>query len=431
MAKKRRSGFIVAAWMISLVICEALIISGFLIDAGLWNGTGGNFWGRLFSGLLLVLAGMGIGYMGTLQFLRGVSGDLARNEGKTGIGRAKGPKIVVIGGGTGLGTILRGLKEISGNISAIVTVADDGGSSGRLRRDFGILPPGDIRNCLVALADLEPTMERLMQYRFHGPSDLEGHSFGNLFLTVMTDITGDFEKAIKESSKVLAVRGQVLPATLENITLKAELIDGTVISGESKIPKAQTGIKRVYLEPEICKPVPGAVTAIKEADIIILGPGSLYTSVIPNLLVGEIADAIRQSTAMTVYICNAMTQPGETDGYSASDHVKAIMNHAGAGLIDMVVVNTEPIPDKTLERYAEEGGYPVTADLDKLRALGVTPLTAEIIINANVIRHDPRKLAMIIDDLARSHEIGAPFGKQVTKQLYRLLKGFSSAFSVH
>lgn len=340
----------------------------------------------------------------------------------------KGPKVVVIGGGTGLGTILRGLKEITSNLTAIVTVADDGGSSGRLRKEFGILPPGDIRNCLVALADLEPLMERLMQYRFNGSSNLSGHNFGNLFLAAMTDITGDFEAAIKESSKVLAVRGQVLPATLENVVLKARLSDGSIVTGETAISKSKIPIEHIAVEPGDCSPVPDAVNAIKDAEVIILGPGSLYTSIIPNLLVKDIAAAIKSSSAIKLYICNAMTQPGETDSYSAGDHVKAILAHGGEGLVDMMLVNTEPIPEEILKRYVEEGAVPVAADVEIIKDLGITPLSSRIISKSTVIRHDARKLAKIIENLAKSRRIGYPFGKFVIKQFFRFLKGFSGVF---
>ncbi len=339
--------------------------------------------------------------------------------------RNNGPKIVVIGGGTGLGTILRGLKQLTAHLTAIVAVGDDGGSSGRLRREFGILPPGDIRSCLVAMANLEPLMERLMQYRFSGDSPLAGHNFGNLFLAAMTDITGDFEAAIKESSKVLAVSGQVLPATLENVILKAELADGGFVYGESKISRSKTPIRRLYIEPENSRPVPEALNAIKEADVIIIGPGSLYTSIIPNLLVKEIADTIKKAPALKIYICNAMTQPGETDNYTASDHIKAIIDHSGEGLMDIVLVNTEPIPPETVERYKLEGGQPVLADFDKIQSLGVTPLGAKIIAKSSVIRHDAAKLTRMIYQLSRTQKIGISFGKAFTRQLFRFVKSIS------
>ncbi|HYH02424.1 MAG TPA: gluconeogenesis factor YvcK family protein, partial [Bacillota bacterium] len=342
--------------------------------------------------------------------------------------RSRGPKIVVVGGGTGLGTILRGLKEISSNLTAIVTVADDGGSSGRLRNEFGILPPGDIRNCLVAMADLEPLMERLMQYRFQGDSDLGGHNFGNLFLTALTGITGDFEAAIKESSKVLAVRGQVLPATLEHVVLQAELEDGTLVTGESQISKSQVPIHRVALQPGNVRPVAEAITAISEADIILLGPGSLFTSIIPNLLVAEITDAIKATKATKVYICNAMTQPGETDNLTASDHVRKIVQHTGPGLIDIAIVNTDPIPADVLERYAEEHAYPVVADLEKIKAMGITPIGKEIIVKAHVVRHDAGKLANLIEDLIRARKVESIFGKFIARHLLKIIEPISGLF---
>lgn len=340
----------------------------------------------------------------------------------------KGPRIVVIGGGTGLGTILRGLKLITSHLTAIVTVADDGGSSGRLRRDYGMLPPGDIRNCLVALADIEPLMERLMQYRFTGDSELAGHSFGNLFLAAMTEITGDFEVAIKEFSNILAVRGRVLPATLANVTLNAELEDGRIVCGESNVAKLKVPIRRLTLEPKNCTPVPEAIAAIKDADVIVLGPGSLYTSVIPNLLVREIAQTIRDSGALKIYICNAMTQRGETVNYSASDHLQAIIDHAGPGLIDLAIINTDPIPQEMLKRYAEEGSQPVLADLDKVRSMGITPLGAKIIVKSNFIRHDAGKLAEMILRLAQTTNIGFGLGRLIPKHLYKFFKGISGVF---
>ncbi|HBF37390.1 MAG TPA: hypothetical protein DDW50_08730, partial [Firmicutes bacterium] len=363
-----------------------------------------------------------IGLISTIHFFWAMVAWISQNDVKVREKGVRGPKIVVIGGGTGLGTILRGLKEITPNLTAIVTVADDGGSSGRLRREFGILPPGDIRNCLVAMANLEPLMERLMQYRFQGETNLAGHSFGNLFLTVMTEITGDFEAAIRESSKVLAVRGQVLPATLEDVVLKAELIDGTIITGESKISKSKQPIKRVFFDPNHIQTLPEAVNAINEADVVILGPGSLYTSIIPNLLVKDITAAIKRSKAVKIYICNAMTQPGETDHYSASDHIQAIINHAGTGLIDVAITNTEEVPPEILKRYIEEGAEAVLADLDKIGELGITPLGRKIIVKSKVIRHDATKLAHLIAGLSRTHQFGSSFGGFLNKKIYRFFK---------
>ena len=264
----------------------------------------------------------------------------------------RGPKIVAIGGGTGLSHLLRGLKDYSAKITAIVTVADDGGSSGRLRREIGVPPPGDIRNCLAALADEEKLLTELFQYRFRAGDGLVGHSFGNLFLTAMSDIAGDFEQAIAASSKVLAVRGEVLPATLSDVSLWAELADGRRIEGESSITKANGKILKIGCTPANPPALPRALEALREADFIIIGPGSLYTSVIPNLLVKEIADAIANSEVPRIYVCNIMTQPGETDGYSVADHIRAIDRACGRPLFDAVVVQGKVPSAKSLIRYS-------------------------------------------------------------------------------
>ena len=308
----------------------------------------------------------------------------------------RGPKIVAIGGGTGLSVLLTGLKEYTANIAAVVTVADDGGSSGRLRQQFDILPPGDIRNCLVALADAPELMRDLFQFRFDKNSEMAGHSFGNLFITVMTQLTGDFEKAIKETSKVLALRGQVIPSTLNNVVLVAQHNDGSTTEGENRIPKAHIPISRVSLKPGQSQATPEALKAIEEAHIIILGPGSLYTSVIPNLLIKEITDTIVASGAVKVYVCNAMTQAGETDGYSVSDHIKALINHAHPRIIDYCIVNTGEIPEYMLKRYAQENSYPVTCDTKKVQAMGYRVIEGNIILVDDVIRHDSLNLAKII-----------------------------------
>ena len=251
----------------------------------------------------------------------------------------RGPKVVVIGGGHGLSTLLRGLKEHTNNLTAIVTVADDGGSSGRLRREMGVLPPGDIRMCLVALADAEPLMTELFQYRFQKGTGLEGHSFGNLFLVAMHNITGNFEKALRESSRVLAVRGQILPSTLEDISLCAEYDDGTISQGESKLPEVRKPIRRLYLNPAKPPAYPEAIKAILEADMIVIGPGSLYTSILPNLLVEDICTAVRAANAVKVYVCNVATQRGETDGFLVADHIAAMERHVGKDVFQYVLVN--------------------------------------------------------------------------------------------
>ncbi|MFH0913286.1 MAG: YvcK family protein [Candidatus Omnitrophota bacterium] len=305
----------------------------------------------------------------------------------------RGPKIVAVGGGTGLSVLLSGLKEYTSNITAIVTVADSGGSSGRLREQFDILPPGDIRNCLVALADAPSLMRDLFQFRFEQGSELSGHSFGNLFITVMTRLTGDFEKAIKETSKVLALRGQVIPSTLENVVLVAQHKDGSITEGEDKIPKAHLAIDKVYLRPAAPLATPEAIKAIEDAEIIILGPGSLYTSIIPNLLIKEITDAIAASQAIKIYVCNVMTQPGETDGFSVSDHIKTLIKHSHPRIFDYCIINSEEISEEICKRYAREGAYPVVDDMNKMEGMGYRVVENDIIVIQDVIRHDPLKLA--------------------------------------
>ena len=310
---------------------------------------------------------------------------------------SRGPKIVVIGGGTGLSVLLTGLKQYTSNISAIVTVADDGGSSGRLRQEFDMLPPGDIRNCLVALADAPTLMRDLFQFRFDTNSQLYGHNFGNLFITVMTQLTGDFEKAIKETSKVLALRGQVIPSTLNKVVLVAQHKDGSTTVGENSIPKSQRPINKVYLDPAQSKATPDAIKAIKEAQLVVLGPGSLYTSIIPNLLIDEINQGLVESQAIKVCVCNSMTQPGETDGFSASDHVRTLVKHSHPKVLDYCVVNTGEIPQSILKRYAQQGSFPVVNDRKKIENMGYRVVEDDFgIIEAAVIRHDPIKLAKII-----------------------------------
>ncbi len=310
----------------------------------------------------------------------------------------RGPKIVVIGGGTGLSTLLRGLKTYSANITAIVTVADDGGSSGRLRQEFGVLPPGDIRNCLAALADEEKLLTELFQYRFKAGDGLTGHSFGNLFLTAMSDITGDLERAVAASSKVLAVRGQVLPATLSDVRLWAELADGRRIEGESSIPEAGGSIVKIGCIPANPPALPAAIKAINEADYIIIGPGSLYTSLIPNLLVPQIADAIAASLAPRIYVCNIMTQPGETQGYTVSDHIRAIDAACGRQLFDAVLVHKKSPSAHSLIRYAQQNSHPVFLDREAVSDLGRRIVLANILFEDDIgcVRHNPQRLARVL-----------------------------------
>jgi uncharacterized cofD-like protein len=308
----------------------------------------------------------------------------------------RGPAVTVIGGGTGLSVLLRGIKSVTSNITAIVTVADDGGSSGRIRQDLGMIPPGDLRNCLVALADTEPLMEKLFQHRFGGEGGLAGHNFGNLFIAAMTEVLGDVEQALKESSKVLAVRGRVLPASTQKVRLWARMTDGSTVEGESQIPLVNKRIDRVYLQPEETMPVESSLEAIRDADAIILGPGSLYTSILPNLLVQGVADTLRKSQAVKIYICNVMTQPGETDGYSASEHVQAILDHVGRGIIDYVVINNQNVAEELRQKYADQGAYPVTSDVDVIEAMGIKAVLADVINETNLVRHDPLKLSRTI-----------------------------------
>ncbi|MBD2020422.1 YvcK family protein [Leptolyngbya sp. FACHB-36] len=311
----------------------------------------------------------------------------------------QGPRIVVVGGGTGLSTLLRGLKEYSANITAIVTVADDGGSSGRLRREIGVLPPGDIRNCLAALADEEKLLTELFQYRFRAGDGLVGHSFGNLFLTAMSEVTGDLEQAIAASSNVLAVRGQVLPATLSDVRLWAELADGRRIEGESNITEAGGKIVRLGCIPANPPALPKALKAIQEADYIIIGPGSLYTSIIPNLLVPEITDAVAQSQASRIYVCNIMTQLGETQGYSVGDHIRAIDSACGKRLFDAVLVQKKVPSARALIRYAQEDSNPVPLDRDVIARLGRRVVLANVIDEdekTGLVRHNPQALARVL-----------------------------------
>ena len=366
----------------------------------LWSGSYDYTFTALV-GMLMVLLGFGVMLVAARFVIRSVITvllpansseklvDLIYEKRKLG----KGPAITVVGGGHGLSVLLRGIKQATTNVTAVVTVADDGGSSGRLREELGMIPPGDLRNCLVALADTEPLMEKLFQHRFEGDSQLSGHSFGNLFIAAMAQVTGDVETALKESSKVLAVKGRVLPASKEFVRLDAIMEDGSIVCGESKIPEAHKKIHRVKLFPEHVEAVQSSLDALRDAEAIVLGPGSLYTSIMPNLLVEGIGDALCRSRAVKIYICNVMTQPGEPDGYTASMHVKAILDHAGRNAVDYVIVNSTPVPEDLKKKYAEAGAYPVIVDEDVLKALGVGVIKADLITNHDAIHHDPKKLA--------------------------------------
>jgi len=312
--------------------------------------------------------------------------------------RERGPKVVAIGGGTGLSTLLRGLREHTSNISAIVTVADDGGSSGRLRRELGVLPPGDFRSCIAALADSESLTTQLFQYRFSEGKGLDGHSFGNLFIAAMAAVTGSFERALVESSRVLAVRGRILPSTLQNVTLSADLreeVEGRVnrVAGESRITESGGSIERVYLEPGDVRAYPEAIRALLEADLIVLGPGSLYTSIIPNLLVRDIAQAARASRALKIYVCNVATQHGETDHYTAADHVTAMARQVGEGMVDVVLANDRL--DVDLTAMPSGVGGIVTPSQPRSARL----VTDDLVDVEHPWRHDSRKLAQAVMDV--------------------------------
>ena len=322
---------------------------------------------------------------------------------------ARGPYITVIGGGTGLSVLLRGMKEISNNCAAVVTCADDGGSSGRLREEFGIIPPGDCRSCLIALADTEPLMEKLMQYRFHGSTELAGHNFGNLFITAMSDIVGNMEGALNATSQILKVRGRVVPSTLSPTQLTARLADGRTIVGESNISKAGGKIKTLRLTKPDTAATASAVQAIINADVIILGPGSLFTSVIANLLIDDIKNALLRSQATKIYICNVMTQPGETDNFTAYDHVRALIDYTdGINFLDYVIVNSQfDVQPELLAKYALENASPVEDDSVRLKELGIEVIPARLLSQDNLIRHNPKRLARTLIKLIYSLHTGS------------------------
>ena len=334
--------------------------------------------------------------------------------------REAGLRIVSIGGGTGLSTLLAGLKEYVGQpnqqpdsiaqLTAVVTVMDDGGSSGRLREEFGMLAPGDIRNCIAALAEDQNLLTKLLRYRFTSSGELAGHSLGNLLLTALTNLTGDFLEAIQVISEVLAIKGNIVPSTMENAQLVAELEDGRIIEGESKITGARAHIKRLWLKPEKCKPLPETLEAIYEADIITIGPGSLYTSILPNLLVDGIVEAIGESAALKLYICNIMTQPGETTGFSGEDHLRTLFTYNNNLKLDYVLVNSASISEAMREKYLADGSAPVEFQNDEIDIAGHRPriLRADLLHESDLVRHDSQKLARLILDLYRTEVLKTP-----------------------
>ena len=328
----------------------------------------------------------------------------------------RGPKITAIGGGTGLSTMLRGLKKYTKNLTAVVTVADDGGGSGVLRRDIGMPPPGDIRHCMESLANVEPIMERLLTYRFQEGS-LAGQSFGNLILAALNGVTGSFEEAVAQMSQMLAITGRILPVTSADVQLEAVFENGARVVGESKISsfkkEQDCRIAHVALLPERPAALPAALQAIREADLILMGPGSLYTSVIPNLLVEGVVEAICRSEALKIYVCNIMTQEGETEGYTAADHVDALLSHGAPGLVDLCLANSAPVRPGLVEKYREEDAAPILVDRERIRAMGLEleeyPVASE---GGDYARHDPDRLAAAVLDVYRRRAVRIFRGEQ-------------------
>jgi uncharacterized cofD-like protein len=417
-------GLKIKRWLLLAAVGLFLLVSGLTVILGvtlLASAERGVTWfilhtlGALGSPLLGGVAAAGLGVALIVLGLQRLAGSVFKVllPGNTGNPwqlfyrrqyLAKGPHIVAIGGGTGLAVLLRGLKKYTRNLTAIVTVADDGGSSGRLRQELKIPPPGDIRNCLVALADTESLMEELFSYRFRQGEGLAGHSLGNLLLAAMTDMAGDFDRAIQELARVLAVGGRVIPSTTSYVVLGAEMADGTTILGESNIPRAGKQIKRVFLQPSTCRPPAAALEAIARADAIIIGPGSLYTSVLPNLLVRDLTEALRQARAPVFYVCNIMTQPGETDGYTVADHLQAIIDHCGPGLVDVVIAHRGPISRGALRRYGEKGARPVPINGPAVARMGVELRTGWLVDETHLVRHHPERLAgLIMEEFYRHH----------------------------
>ena len=324
-------------------------------------------------------------------------------------------RIVALGGGTGLSMVLRGLKEFVASskkdkifqpisdLAAIVTVTDDGGSSGRLRREYRVLPPGDIRNCMVALSKDEHLLGKLFQYRFPAGRGLAGHSFGNLFLTALTNVTGDFPEAVRVSAQVLAIRGRIFPSTAQNVTLEAELENGKIVHGETNISRSRKSIRRVRLVPRRVRALPEVLEAIGSADLILVGPGSLYTSIIPNLLIEKVIQAVERSGATCVYIANLMTQPGETQHYSVADHIRAIYDHTGKDIFDFVVINRSRVPSSLLRRYRAQNAEPVDPSFDELDRMRLRYVTGDLLHHRGVVRHDQQRLARLLLDQFVKH----------------------------
>lgn len=330
--------------------------------------------------------------------------------------------MVALGGGTGLSSLLKGLKELPVDLTAIVTVTDDGGSSGRLRKDLQILPPGDIRNCLVALSRSESLLSKLFQYRFGDGGEIEGHSFGNLFIAAMTEVMGDFGNAVREASNILAIKGHVIPVTTDNVQLAARFADDSEIVGETSISSTGKRIKTISLIPNMPQANPEALSSIEDAHIIVLGPGSLYTSIIPNLLVPGVADKINQATAKVVYICNVMTQPGETDSFSAYDHVRAILDKTEVKRIDIVVVNSRRAAKPLMARYEAKRQYWVPPTVKKIEDLGIRVVATDLLLESDLVRHNPNLLAAIIIGLINEQKAKEGLEEEAEIQLLEMVE---------
>jgi uncharacterized cofD-like protein len=352
-------------------------------------------------------------------------------------GQARELRVVAIGGGTGLSTLLKGLKKYVvsagdshlpaafdfariSELCAVVTVTDDGGSSGRLRKEFNMLPPGDVRNCIVALSEDEALLAKVFQHRFDKGTGLEGHSFGNLFLAALTSLTGDFSEAVRLSSEILATRGHIYPATAADIELEASMDDGSRVRGETKITASKGRVQELFLVPPAPEPLPQTLDAIARADLITIGPGSLFTSLIPNLLVCGIPQAIRDSAAVKVYICNLMTQANESLGRTAADHLRALYDHAGCGFFDYALINRQPVSEELQAKYALEGASQIVVDLEAIEALGVCPVLGDYLFEDGVARHDTDQLAkdllnLVIQSLGESHSRTGEVDRQSTR----------------
>ncbi len=407
-----RPGMKVKRWTILIALGLALTSLGGLLLANIFayelTAAVGGPVGATFWGAVVALCGLGLVVFGIRGLIRSIAGALVPHS----VDRLadyvwrqrrleSGLRVVAIGGGTVLSNLLRGLKRDTTNITAIAAVSDSGGSSGLLREDMGVPAPGDVRNCLAALADSEQLMARVLQYRFNGEvRGLSGHSLGNLLIAALTDILGDFDEAVRQMHEILAIRGRVLPPTVASVTLCARLESGEIVRGEHEIGR-RSGIVQVFLDPPDPPALPEAIQAIEDADLVVIGPGSLYTSVLANLLVPGIADALRRTSALRVYVCNVMTQPGETDGYTVADHIDAIHRHIGEGAFEFVLLNDAVPSHEVLERYRATGAKFVHPDTRAVVDRGYVPIRADLISRDNYARHDPQKLARALVRLAQ------------------------------